>query len=157
MAKKTKKKVSTSGVMAKWGPMKWVLKSNKILPIQNDLSIEYALDDKGKKEKIPVSFSYIPAAVTGTDVKKEIERWKKLVGKAYPLYIGKKRFGPSKLKLTSANASDINVYAGGHITSAAIDLSFVENKKKSSKTSKKKSNGKSNTTKKTKTKKASSK
>lgn len=156
MAKKTKKKTSTS-VMAKWGPMKWVLKSNKILPIQNDLSIEYALDDNGKKEKIPVSFSYAPAAVTGTDVKKEIERWKKLVGKAYPLYIGKKRFGPSKLKLTSVNASDINVYAGGRITSAAIDLSFMENKKKSSKTSKKKSNGKSTTAKKTKTKKASSK
>ena len=65
--------------------------------------------------------------------------------------------GDNNFSETSANASDINVYAGGHITSAAIDLSFVENKKKSSKTSKKKSNGKSNTTKKTKTKKASSK
>ena len=152
--KKAKKK---SAVMAKWGSMKWVFKSDKILPIENDLSITYSINDKNKKEKIPVSFSYIPSAITGANVNKELNRWKKLIGKSHPLYIGKKRFGPAKLKLKSVEESDISVYARGVKVSASISLSFIENKKKSSKTSKKKTNSKVAAAKKTSTKKAKSK
>lgn len=136
--KKTKEKKSTSAVMAKWGSMKWQCTSEKILPIENDLKIDYSVNDKNKKQKQTVSFSYIPQALIGNNVKKEVKRWAKLVGKVHPLYIGKKRFGPSKLRLKSASASDIEVYAAGKVMKAGIALSFEEKKAKTKKTSKKK-------------------
>lgn len=166
MAKKKKKEIAIIGefkrvkkspVMAKWGPMKWVFKSKKMLPIENDLSISYSLNEKNKREKIPVSFSYVPNVASGANVRKELERWKKLLGKSYPLYIGKKRFGPRQLKLVSVDESDIEVYSGGATVSASISLSFEERRKKAKKSSKKKTNNKLSSAKKTNVKKAKSK
>lgn len=141
--------------MAKWGKMKWVMKSDKLLPINDDLSIEYSLTKKNKKAKIPISFSYTPATATGANVDKEIKRWKSLVGKSNPLYIGKKRFGPKRLKLLSAKSSDIKVYGTKKIY-ASIELSFEEKKGKANKNTKKKkgttSKSKKTTVKKTKSK-----
>ena len=141
-----------SVVMAKWGKMKWLINSKKVLPIEDDLSIKYGINDKNKKEKIEISFSYVPNSASGVNVNTEINRWKSLVGKSNPLYIGKKRFGPKSLQLKSAEVQDIQIYGKGIKLSASIALSFVENKKKSKKTSKKKK--KSKTSKKTTVKKA---
>lgn len=144
---KAKKKKAT-GVMAKWGKMKWKCTSKKIMPIEDDLSISYAINDKNKKEKQSVSFSYVPKAALGVNVQKEVKKWSSLVGKVHPLYIGKKRFGPKKLKLTSVSVSDIAIYGGGNATQAGISLSFEEKKTKSKKNSKKKK-GKTKSAKKT--------
>ena len=104
--------------MAKWGKIKWQCTTKKIMPIEDDLSISYEVNDKNKKEAQQISFSYIPKAAMGVHVKKEIERWSSLVGKVNPLYIGIKRFGPKKLKLKSVSASDIAIYGPGKATPA---------------------------------------
>lgn len=142
-------------VQAKWGKKKWLIKSDKILPISDDLSIQYSLNNKNKKAKIPVSFSYAPLSATGANVNKEIDIWKKYIGKTHPLYIGKKRFGPKRLKLISVEASDIKVYRTKKI-SAGIKLTFEEKKGKANKNSKKKK-GTTKAAKKTTKKKAKSK
>lgn len=154
--KKKQKKKKTAVVMAKWGSMKWQYSSKKILPIEDDLKIDYAVNDKNKKQKQTVSFSYIPYAATGSSVKKEVAKWGSLVGQVHPLYIGKKRFGPAKLRLKSASASDIQIYAGGKALKAGIALSFEEKKGKAKKNSKKKE-GTTKAAKKTTKKKAKSK
>lgn len=149
------KEKKATGVMAKWGKMKWKCTSNLLLPLENDLSIKYSINEKNKKEKQTISFSYIPNSASGANVKAEVKRWNSLVGKVNPLYIGKKRFGPKKLKLKSASVSEINVYGNGQITQASIALTFEEKRKKSKKTSKKK-NGTTKKAQKTTKKKAKS-
>ena len=146
-----------SVVMAKWGKMKWLINSKKLLTIEDDLAIKYGINDKNKKEKIEISFSYTPNSASGVNVNTEINRWKSLVGKSNPLYIGKKRFGPKSLKLKSAEVTDIQIYGKGIKLSAAIALTFIENKKKSKKTSKKNKKSKKSKAKKTKVKKSKSK
>lgn len=154
--KKKKKKKQTAGVMAKWGKMKWQCTSEKIMPIENDLTLKSSVNDKNKKEAQTVSFSYVPHLETGANVRTEVNRWSSLVGKVNPLYIGTKRFGPKKLKLKSASATDIVVQGVGTMTSAGIALEFEQKKKATKKTSKKKS-GTTSKAKKTTKKKAKSK
>ena len=149
-------KKKATGVMAKWGKMKWKCTSKKINPIENDLSIGYAVNDKNKKEPQTISFSYIPRAALGNSVETEVKRWEALVGKVKPLYIGKKRIGPKKLKLKSVSASNIEVYGNGKMTVAEIKLDFEEKKGKTNKNSKKKK-GNTKEAKKTTKKKAKSK
>ncbi len=136
--KKKKKARKMTGTMAKWGKIKWQCTSKKIMPIENDLSVTYGVNDKNKKEKQVISFSYVPKAVMGVNVKTEITRWSSQVGKVNPLYIGKKRFGPKKLKLKSVNVADVEIYGQGKATQAGITLNFEEKKGKSEKNSKKK-------------------
>lgn len=151
-SKSKKKATKATGVMAKWGKIKWQCTTKKIMPIEDDLSITYEVNDKNKKQAQQISFSYIPKAAMGVDVKKEIERWSSLVGKVNPLYIGTKRFGPKKLKLKSVSASDIAIYGPGKATQAGITLNFEEKKGIAKKNSNKKK-GKTKSAKKTKKKK----
>lgn len=146
-----------SKVMAKFGKIKWVFSTKKLMPIEDDLSGSHGLNDKGKKDKATYSFSYKVAMAAGVNPRKELSKAKKHLGKVHPLYIGKKRFGPAKLKLTAVNPSNIMVYAGGDILSMEIGLEFEEYRKKAKKSSKKKTNSKLSKSKKTTKKKAASK
>lgn len=149
-------KKKKSKVMAKFGKIKWVFSPKKLMPIADDLSGSHGLNDKGKKDKATYSFSYKAASAAGANPRKELEKAKKHLGRVHPLYIGKKRFGPAKLKLTGVNPSNIMVYSGGDIISMEIGLDFEEYRKKSKKSSKKKVNKKLKASKKTTKKRAAS-
>lgn len=113
-------------VMAKWGSKKWKISRKKLNPVKDlDLKMSYNTDEK-KKEKRTVSVPYEVHKEFGVNVEKEIKSWYKLLGKSYGLYLGKKRFGPKKLKLTEASISSIQVTDTGAVRSAEISLSFTE-------------------------------
>ena len=113
-------------IQAKWGKKRWYINSKKINPI-NALSLDMAYDtDEGTKSKRTISLPYELYSEMGMSVRKEVNQWYKRLGKSYPLYLGTKRFGAKKFKLTDVSVSDITVTQKGGIKSAAITLSFEE-------------------------------
>ncbi len=116
-------------VMMKWGKKKWKLSKKKIMSLEQlSYSMSYNTEDK-KKEPRTISVPYTVYREFGVNVKKEVSDWNKFLGKSYGLYIGKKRFGPKKMKLTGVDVSDINITPKGVVQSASISLSLEEVKK----------------------------
>lgn len=113
-------------VMAKWGSKKWTVSTKKLNPVDN---ISYGMSydkEKKKKEKRSITIPYTVYKEFGVDVKKEIDAWYKVLGKSNGLYLGKKRFGPKKLKLISVNVSSIKITETGIVRSAEFSLNFEE-------------------------------
>lgn len=113
-------------VMCKWGKKKWKVTPKQVKPI-GELSYDMSYDaDKKKKSKREISFSYTIYLETGVKVRTEITSWYKYLGKKAGLYIGKKRFGPARMRLDDVKASSINVTETGKMHYATIDLTFKE-------------------------------
>lgn len=115
-----------ASVICKWGKKKWKITPKQIKSL-DDFSYDQSYNtDKKKKDKRKANLSYTIYLETGNDVRKEITSWYKLLGKKNGLYIGKKRFGPAKMRLDSANSSSIHVTDNGRVHYATIALEFTE-------------------------------
>lgn len=115
-----------STIMAKWGKKKWRISSKKLNPI-GEISYTMPYDsDADEKGKRSVKVPYTVYKEFGVDVDTEINDWYRLLGSINGLYIGKKRFGPAKLKLTDVSVASIHVSDGGVVRSASFSLSFTE-------------------------------
>lgn len=123
---------------ALWGPKGFIVSPSKIVPL-NNLSTSFAVkSDSGSstsgasttntrgRELEAVSLSTLYVRGAGVDPRGQIAEWEAQVGKAYPLYIQGKRFGPAKLMLKSVDVSDILLTNTGKFLQAAVDLQFEE-------------------------------
>ena len=123
---------------ALWGPKGFIVSPSKIVPLL-DLTTAFSVkadtgnDTKGTsatnvkgRELQTVSLSTLYVLGAGVDPRGQIAEWEALVGKAYPLYIEDKRFGPKKLMLKSVNVSDILLNNTGKFLQAAVALQFEE-------------------------------
>lgn len=114
------------GTMAKWGKKRWKITAKKINPI-NEMSYSMNYNtDEGKKEKRTLTIPYDVYREFGVNIQVEINDWYRYLGCSAPLYLGKKRFGPRKLKLTGVSVSEIRVTDTGTVRSASIELDFAE-------------------------------
>lgn len=126
------------GVMGSWGPKKFEVNTNSIIPISG-LTTAYKLksdansDTSGTKptntrgrelEDVSFSVKYLRAA--GVDVRIEFGSWRELIGQSYPLIIGGVRFGPEKFELQSASITDTALDTNGKFLAATVALSFKE-------------------------------
>lgn len=115
-----------ASVICKWGRKKWRITPKQVKSL-DDFSYDQSYNaDKKKKDKRTASISYRVYLETGNDVRKEITSWYKLLGKKSGLYIGKKRFGPAKMRLDSVKSSSIQVTDNGRVHYATINLDFTE-------------------------------
>lgn len=126
------------GYTAKWGSKGFIVSTNKIVPLmdltstvsvkaetQTDTSGTAKTNNKGRElQQISLSTIYLRAA--GVDPRAQIEEWESLVGKANPLLIGDKRFGPEKMMLTSVSTSEVLLNNEGKFLKATVALSFEE-------------------------------
>lgn len=135
------------GYKARWGSMGFLVSPTKIVPF-DDLSTTIAMkSDSGdgtstnnrglELQSIQFKTQYLRAA--GVDPRKKFEEWSSLVGTSNPLYIGEKRFGPSKMTLKSVALSNVVLSVDGVFLSATISITLEEfstssNAKKSTKT-----------------------
>ena len=123
---------------ALWGPKGFIISPSKIVPLL-DLTTSFAVktesgnDTSGTastnnmgRELQTVSLSTLYVRGAGVDPRGQIEEWEAQVGKAYPLYIEGKRFGPQKLMLTSVDVSDVLLNNKGKFLQCAVALKFEE-------------------------------
>ena len=91
---------------------------------ENDTSGTNPTNTRGRELR-PISFSSIYVAAAG--VKQEpSRRMGVLAWQAYPLYIGDKRFGPAKMKLTKVDTSEVQLTVSGVWISCKITLTMEE-------------------------------
>lgn len=123
---------------ALWGSKGFLVTPTKIAPITSfgttlALKSESSDDANGtaksnvrgrELQKVTLSTIYVRAA--GVTVRTQIEEWDDLLGKAYPLYISGKRFGPYKLMLTNVEVSDVLLSNTGTFLKATVSLTFEE-------------------------------
>ena len=83
-----------------------------------------------------MSFSTTYMRALGVDPRERFEAWKGQVGKSYPLYIGNKRFGPTKMQLTGISVSELLTDNAGSFISVTLDITLEEysNEKKTTST-----------------------
>lgn len=124
--------------LAQWGPKGFLVSPEKIVTFngfstsielnddsQNDTSGKAPTNTKGKKKQIiNMSITYVRSA--GVDPRGQFEEWESLVGKANPLYIGGKRFGPENIQLKKIDLSGLQLANDGTFLTATIAVSFEE-------------------------------
>ena len=123
---------------ALWGPKGFIVSPEKIVPL-NDLVTSIALkqdngtdtsgtsptNTKGKEpQTISLSTTYVKSA--GVDPRSQIDEWTAEVGNAYTLYIGGVQFGPSKLKLTKVDVTNILLSPKGTFLSVKVAVTLEE-------------------------------
>lgn len=126
------------GDIASWGPKGFLVSPNKIVPFEG-LSTSVSVKEDSEKDTSgtsptnakglnlqPISFSTTYFRGAGVDPRAQWEEWCDLVGQSYPLYIGGERFGPSKIKLKSADLSAVQTDNNGRFVMASIGLTFEE-------------------------------
>ncbi|MFQ6954357.1 MAG: hypothetical protein ACLRSP_02185 [Flavonifractor plautii] len=124
--------------IARWGPKGFLTSPTKIVPFngfttsltlksdsENDTSGTAPTNTRGRELR-PVSFETIYLAAAGVDPRAQVEEWESLLGQSYPLYIGEKRFGPSKMKLTSVSTSEVQTTATGKWISCKVAMTLEE-------------------------------
>lgn len=124
--------------MARWGPKGFFVSPSKVVPFEefftsialkadseNDTSGTAPTNTRGR-ELQPMEFSTTYMRAAGVDPREQIDEWESLVGKAYPLYIGNKRFGPSKMMLTKVEASDFLFSNKGDFLKVLIKITLEE-------------------------------
>ena len=123
---------------ALWGPKGFIVSPSKIVPLLNLSTTLAVKTDTGistggtattntrGRELQAVSLSTIYVRGAGVDPRGQIDEWEAQVGKAYPLYIEGKRFGPNKLMLKSVEVTDTLLTNGGKFLQVAIALKFEE-------------------------------
>ena len=131
---------------ARWGPFSFLVSPSKIVPFDNfstsvTLKADNGNDTSGKSstntrglELQPMTFSTKYMRALGVDPRERYEAWVAQVGNSYPLYIGDKRFGPAKMKLTGVNVSDLLTNNNGEFLSVTLDITLQEDSKGTTKT-----------------------
>lgn len=126
------------GYKARWGPMGFLVSPDKIVPFDNfstsiTLKTESGNDTSGTSssnarglELQPMSFTTKYMRAAGVDPLERFNAWKALVGKSHPLYIGDKRFGPSKMRLKSVSVSELLTNNNGVFLSITLDITLEE-------------------------------
>lgn len=123
---------------AKWGPKGFLVSPAKIVPFkdfttsmtlkadsENDTSGTAPINTRGR-ELQPMTFSTTYLRAAGVDPRAQIEEWEGELGNSYPLYIGGKRFGPPKMKLTQVSVSDVVLSNNGEFLQASLSFTFAE-------------------------------
>ena len=124
--------------IARWGPKGFLCTPKKVVPFEGFSTTIAAKtknqeNTKGKDktqiqglelEKMSFSTTYVKGA--GVDPLAQVEEWRSLVKKAYPLYIGGKRFGPDKMLLTEVGVDDTVFSNDGVLLSVRLDISLEE-------------------------------
>lgn len=115
---------------AQWGNKGFLVSPDKIITLR-DFSARYGVksDDKNKSQKknpheMTIGVTYLRAA--GTDPRKQYEEWCSYVGQSNAMYIGGKRFGPARMKLTDVQMSGSRIGDNGDFLSATLSLAFTE-------------------------------
>ena len=122
---------------ARWGPKGFLVSPSKIVPIDG-ISTAFAIKSNNSnsnsstptdtrtrdKQKVSLSTVYLRAA--GVDPRAQLEEWEALLGQAYPLYIGEKRFGPAKMMLSSVSVSDVMLTNSGEFLKLNLSISLEE-------------------------------
>lgn len=123
---------------ARWGPKGFIVSPTKVVPLDG-LSTSVAIKSNGSSgsngstptdaraletQKISFTVDYLRAA--GVDPLAQWEEWKSLIGQAYPLYIGEKRFGPAKMMLSSVSMSDAILTNSGEFLKLNLSISLEE-------------------------------
>ena len=124
--------------LAKWGPKGFLVSPNKIVPFEgfstsfktkddsnNDTSGKAKTNTRGK-ELISMSFETTYLRAAGTDPRSQIEEWKSLLDKSYPLIIGGERFGPNKMQLKQVDVSDCLFSNTGKMLKVKIKITLKE-------------------------------
>lgn len=126
-------------VMAYWNGMTWGV-SNKEIAFLESFTTAFSIetdtnaDKEGNSPTENVAHSLIEFTLsttyrveTGTkDIRKKIEAWKALVGKAAPLVIGGATFGPDKVQLQSVGVSNCDINAAGVMRGVTLSFKFKE-------------------------------
>lgn len=126
------------GYMASWGPMGFIVSPQKIISLEkfttsvtlkedseNDTSGTPPTNTRGR-ELIPMSFSETCHASAGVDPLARYSLWSSLIGKSYPLLIGGRRIGPSRMKLKNVSMSDTDFTVSGDFIKATISITLEE-------------------------------
>lgn len=129
--------------IAKWGPKKWAVSTEKVLALEN-LAFSYAQvadnntsteDKKTTNERgtdlFPLTFTTVLHSGAGVDVRAEIDSWKALVTKTGYFYLGGKKLGP-KLQLRKVAVSNTKIDNLGRILLATLSFEFKEYDSKTS-------------------------
>lgn len=124
--------------MARWGPKGFAVSPSQVIPFEN-FSTSVALksdsenDTSGTaptntrgRELQPMEFSVTYLRAAGADPRAQIEEWETLLGQAYPLYIGEKRFGPAKMTLKKVDVADILLTIKGEFLRAVVTVTLEE-------------------------------
>lgn len=126
-------------IQAQWNGMKWQV-SKKKAAFLNGFSTSFKIETDTNADKegespteevgralIEVTFSttYMNELGTGS-TRKIISKWKSKVGKAAPLIIAKKRWGPPKMQLISVDVNDVYINELGHFRQATLSFTFRE-------------------------------
>lgn len=127
-----------AGYLASWGPKKFLVSPQKIVPFQgfktsyalkedseNDTSGTAPINTRGR-ELQTMSFSTMYLRAAGTDPQAQIKEWENLLGSSYPLYIRGQRFGPTKMMLTQVDVSDVEFSNTGLFLKANIAITLKE-------------------------------
>ena len=122
----------------KWGPKGFLVSPSKIVPFkdfttsmtlkadsENDTSGTAPINTRGR-ELQPMTFSTTYLRAAGVDPRAQIEEWEGELGNSYPLYIGGKRFGPPKMRLTQVAVSDVVLSNKGEFLQATLAFTFAE-------------------------------
>ena len=124
--------------MARWGPKGFLVSPEKVVPFdsfttdmklksdsENDTSGTQPTNTRGRELRT-ISFETQYYTALGVDPRAQIDEWESLIGQAYPLFIGAKRFGPPKMKLTQVSTSELKLTPAGEMLSCKIAISLEE-------------------------------
>ena len=124
--------------IARWGPKGFLCTPNKVVPFEGfgtniSAKTENQESNSGKDKTVikgleleTMSFSTVYVKGAGVDPWAQVEEWRSLVKKAYPLYIGGKRFGPDKMLLKGVSVKETVFDNSGVMQSVSIDISLEE-------------------------------
>ena len=99
----------------------YALKTN----VNEDTSGTPPINTKGRElQPVNISVRYLRAA--GVDPRSKMEQWAAQVGQNYPLYIGGRVFGPSKLQLQIVDVAAVSFSNSGDMIKCDLMLSFME-------------------------------
>lgn len=124
--------------IARWGPKGFTVSPSMIVPFngfstslslkadsENDTSGTAPTNTRGRELR-PINFETVYVAAAGVDPRDQVAQWEAQLGNSYPLYIGEKRFGPPKMKLTNVAVSDVQFTSTGQWISCKVDLTLEE-------------------------------
>lgn len=124
--------------MVRWGPKGFLVSPSKVVPFgnfttsmklksdsENDTSGTEPTNTRGRELR-PVTFETTYMSALGVDPRGQIDEWEELIGQAYPLYIGSKRFGPPKMMLKEVATSDVKLTTQGEMISCKIAITLEE-------------------------------
>ena len=123
---------------ARWGPKGFLVSPTKIVPFKdfatsmilkadsgNDTSGTPPINTRGR-ELQTMTFSTTYLRAVGVDPRAQLDEWEAEIGNSYPLFIGGKRFGPPKMKLTQVAVSELNLTNSGEFISVTLALTLTE-------------------------------